>query len=109
MLPHSFVSIYLTCLKDILGDSGLKNLPANTADANCIPGSGRCPGGGDGNPLQYPCLRNPMDREAWRATVHGFAKSLMNLTMANLFKLSSFALTSNYINFLQRILENSPE
>ena len=74
MLPHSFVSIYLTCLKDISGGSGLKNLPANTGDADSIPGSGRSPGGGDGNPLQYPCLRNPMDREAWRATVHGVAK-----------------------------------
>ena len=38
-------------------------------------GSGRPPGGGDGNPLQYSCLEDPMDREAWRATVHGVAKS----------------------------------
>ena len=40
-----------------------------------IPGSGRSSGGGNGNPLQYPCLENPMDRGAWRATVHGDAKS----------------------------------
>ena len=39
------------------------------------PGSGRSPGGGNGNPLQYSCLKNPMDREAWRATVHGVTKS----------------------------------
>ena len=40
-----------------------------------VPGSGRSPGGGNGNPLQYPCLENPMDREVWRATVHAVAKS----------------------------------
>ena len=40
-----------------------------------IPGSGRSPGGGNGNPLQYSCLENPMDRGAWRATVHGVTKS----------------------------------
>ena len=40
-----------------------------------ILGSGSSPGGGHGNPLQYSCLENPMDREAWRATVHGVAKS----------------------------------
>ena len=39
-----------------------------------IPGSGRSPGGGDGNPLQHSCLQNPMDRGAWRGTVHGVAK-----------------------------------
>ena len=41
-----------------------------------IPGMGRSPGGGHGNPLQYSCLENPMDRGAWRATVHGVAKEL---------------------------------
>ena len=41
-----------------------------------IPGSGRSPGEGNGNILQYSCLGNPMDREAWRATVHGVAKEL---------------------------------
>ena len=44
-------------------------------DAGSIPGSGRSPGGGHGNPLQYSCLKNPMDRGAWGATVHGVAKS----------------------------------
>ena len=39
-----------------------------------IPGLERSPGGGNGNPLQYSCLENPMDREAWRATVHGIAE-----------------------------------
>ena len=51
--------------------SVVKNLPANAGDADSIPGSGRSPGGGHGNPLQYPCLENPMDRGAWWATVHG--------------------------------------
>ena len=47
----------------------------DTGDAGLIPGSGRFPGGGHGNPLQYSCLENPMDRGAWRVTVHGVAKS----------------------------------
>ena len=60
------------------GDIVVKNLPANagnTRDAGLIPGSGRFPGGGHGNPLQYSGLENPMDRRAWRATVHGVAKN----------------------------------
>ena len=44
-------------------------------DTGLIPGLGRSPGGGRGNPLQYSCLENPMDRGAWRAIVHGVAKS----------------------------------
>ena len=44
-------------------------------DTSSIPGSGRSPGGGNGNTLQYSCLRNPMDRGAWRATVHGIPQS----------------------------------
>ena len=56
----------------------VKNLHANAGDIRdmgSIPGSGRSPGGGHGNPLQYSCLKNPMDRGAWWATVHGVAKS----------------------------------
>ena len=55
----------------------VKNLPADAGDlrdAGLIPGSGRSPGGGHGNPLQYSCMENPMDRGAWRATVHGVTK-----------------------------------
>ena len=44
----------------------------NSGDLGLIPGSGRSPGEGNGNPLQYPCLENPMDRVAWQAMVHGF-------------------------------------
>ena len=52
----------------------LENLPANTRDVGSISGSGRSPGEGNGNPLQYACLGNPMDRGAWQTTVHGVAK-----------------------------------
>ena len=54
----------------------VKNLPANAGDAGSISGSRRSLGGGNGNPLQYSCLRNPMDRGAWRALVHGVAEEL---------------------------------
>ena len=56
----------------------VKNPPANAGDikdVGWIPGSGRSPGGGNGNPLGYSCLENPMDRGAWRVTVHRVTKS----------------------------------
>ena len=58
----------------------VKNLPVNagdTRDTGSISGSGRSFGEENGNPLQYSCLENPMDREAWQAPVHGVAKSQM--------------------------------
>ena len=58
-----------------LGGSVVKNPPANAGDLGLIPGSGGSPGEGNGNPLQYSCLGNPMDRGAWWATVHGVEKS----------------------------------
>ena len=60
----------------------VKNLPANggdVRDTGSIFGSERSPGGGHRNPLQYSCLENPMDRGAWRATVHGVTKSRTRL------------------------------
>ena len=57
-----------------------KNLPANAGDLGSIPGSGRFPGEGNGNPLQYFCLENPMDRGAWWATVHGVPMSWTKLS-----------------------------
>ena len=67
--------IYTTMLfVDFPGGSGVKNLPANAADTGSIPGLRRSPGEGTGKPLQYSCLGNPMNREAWRATVHGIAR-----------------------------------
>ena len=59
--------------------TAVKNAPANAEDAGdaaSIPGSGRCPGGGHGNPLQYCLLENPMDLGAWMAVVHRVSKSL---------------------------------
>ena len=56
------------------GGSVVKNPPAIENDEGLIPGFRRCPGKGNGNPLQYPCLGNPMDRGAWWATVHGVTK-----------------------------------
>ena len=56
--------------------SVVKKLPANAGDASSIHGSGRSPGKGNGNPLQYSCLGNPMDRGAWWATVHGAVKEM---------------------------------
>ena len=74
---------YLTLVTQIFhtafpGSSVVKNLPASagaTEDTRSVPGSGRSPGEGDGNPLQDPCLENSVDRGAWQATVHGATES----------------------------------
>ena len=58
------------------GISVVNNLSANAEDVGLIPGPGRSPGEGNGNPLQYSCLGNPVDRGAWQATGHGVAKEL---------------------------------
>ena len=60
-------------VKNSLADSGV------VRDVDLIPGSGRCPGGGSGNPLQNSCLENPMDRGAWWTAVHGVTKSWTRL------------------------------
>ena len=60
------------------GGTVVKNLPANAGnlrDTGSVPRSRRSQGGGNGNPLQYSCMENPMDRGAWQATVHGVTKS----------------------------------
>ena len=75
---------------NILGLPGglvVKNLPASIGDAGdvgSIPGSGRCPGEGNGNPLQCSCLENAMDRGPWRATVRGVTKSWTQLSTHHL-------------------------
>ena len=56
--------------------SGKESSVGNTRDVGSIPRSGRSPGEGNGNPLQYSCLENPMDRGAWQATVHGATEEL---------------------------------
>ena len=63
------------------GGSLVKNPPASAEDETSIPRLGRCPGGGSGNPLQYSCLENAMDRGAWRAAVHGATSSQTQLNM----------------------------
>ena len=62
--PHTLVSKESAC---------------NAGDLGLIPGSGRCPGEGNGNPLHYSWLENPMDREAWQAAVYGVARVGHNL------------------------------
>ena len=62
------------------GSSAIKNPPVNVGNVGSIPGSGRSPGEGKGNPLQYSCLQNPMGRGAWQATVHAVAKSWTQLS-----------------------------
>ena len=62
------------------GGSDGEDSADNAGDPGWIPGAGRSPGGGHGNPLQYSCLENPLDRGAWRATVHGVGKSRTGLS-----------------------------
>ena len=70
----------LTRAKGFLGDSDGKESACNVGDPSSIPGSGRSPGKGNGNLLQYSCLENSKDRRAWKATLHGVAKSWTGLS-----------------------------
>ena len=67
-------------LNSFPGGSVVKNLPANAGDAGSLPGLGRYPGEGKSNPFQYSCLKNLMDKGAWRATVHRVSKSRTQLS-----------------------------
>ena len=85
------------------GSSVVKNPPANagdTRDADLIPGSGRSTGVGNGNPLQYSCLENPMDRGALWATVHGVAKSrtCLSYQACTSYRISNVSLVGNLIS-----------
>ena len=76
-MPHNFVlgrTAFLDAT-DFPGGSNGKASTYNAGDLGLIPGSGRSSGEGNGNPLQYSCLENPMDGGAWQATVRGVAKS----------------------------------
>ena len=70
-----FVKLSFTCSGDFPGGSDSKVSAYNAEDPGSIPGLGRSPGEGNGNPLQCSCLENPMDGGAWWATVHGATKS----------------------------------
>ena len=72
--PGSLVWVAAWLVVGFLDDSAVKNLPANAGDTGSISGLGRSPGGGNGNLFQYSCLKNPMNRGAWWAPVHGVAK-----------------------------------
>ena len=67
-------------IKGFPGGSEGKEFALNAEGLGSIPGSGRSPGAGNGYPLQHSCLENSMDREAWQATVHGVAKSWLQLS-----------------------------
>ena len=73
-----FLTLGLICISLGLVWASLvvNNLPANAGDMGSFPGSGISPREGNGNPLQYSFLGNPMDREVWQATVHGITKEL---------------------------------
>ena len=71
---ESYENLVLNLNSSFPGGSALKYLPVNVGDTGLIPGSGRPPGEGNGSPLQYYCLENPMDRGAWWGTVHGVTK-----------------------------------
>ena len=76
----SGVNAINTSLLGFLGGSDGKASAYNAGDLGSIPGLGRSPGEGNGNPLQYYCLENPMDRGAWWATAHGVSKSRTRLS-----------------------------
>ena len=88
-------------LKDFPGISAGKESACNSGDPGLISGSGRTPGEGNGNPLQYSCLKNPMDGGAWQATVYGVTKDqtrLSNFTFFSFFhNVESEATSTNFL------------
>jgi len=70
------LSSFFLIARGFPGCAVVKNSPAKAGDTGSIPGLGRSPGGGSGNPLQCSCLENSMDRGAWQATIHEVAKEL---------------------------------
>ena len=77
---HPVYLTYIQSTSGFPGGSDVKASACNAGDLSLIPGSGRSPGEGNGNPLQYSCLENPMDGGAWWATVLGVAKSWTQLS-----------------------------
>ena len=88
----------------------VKNLPVKAGDSgdrDLIPGLGKSPGGEHGNPLQYSCLENPMDRGAWWATVHGVTKSRTRLRTEHAHTFISLTLIKHRITRENQITKNS--
>ena len=79
LLPSEFFCLTIHIM-GFPGGSEVKASACNAGDLSSIPGSGRSPGEGNGNPLQYSCLENPIGGGAWWATVHGVAKSQTRLS-----------------------------
>ena len=84
-------------LKGFSGASLVRNLPANAEYTGSILGPGRSPGEGNGNPLQYSCLENLMDRGAWQGTVHGVTKSQTRLSSHKM------ALRAHFLGQFQKV------
>ena len=78
---HCHFELLYTRYLGFPGVSPVKNLHVHTVGRDSIPGLGRAPGEGNGNPLHYSCLGNPLDRGAWQVTVHVVAKSQTELSM----------------------------
>ena len=74
------MDMHISCFTHFPCSSVGKASASNVGDLDSIPGSGSSPGKGNGNPLQYSCLGNPMDRGTWQATVHGVAKCRTQLS-----------------------------
>ena len=79
------ISTFETQKRKTLGSSDSKEFACSSGDPGSSPGSGRSSGEGNGNPLQYSCLENSMNRGAWQATVHGVTKSRTQLSYFNFF------------------------
>ena len=75
IVQQKIIEFYITNTRGFPGGSDGKESAYNAGDPALIPGSGRSPREGNGNPPQYSCLEHPMDGRAWQATVHGVAKS----------------------------------
>ena len=105
----------LQCMLGFPGGSEVKASACNAADLGSIPGLGRSPGEGNGNPLQYSCLENPMDGGAWWATVHGVAKSRTRLSDLTLtfhsvcYSSERKAVLPSFINVRTKVSENESE
>ena len=80
LMAETLSGVYTNLPIDFPGGSDSKASAYNVGDLGSVPGSGRSPGEGNGDPLQYSCLENFMDRVAWQVTVHGIAKSWTSLS-----------------------------